>query len=188
MIGYCCILQDLAGASGLHALLQQQSLIQTNPALALLLAANSQGNVAQGRWNEALGTLPIDVLSRHGDPMQSAALASHVAACCPPYMHMEEAAIACHAMTASGPAPMFGNPEIVPSYMNAAGVLPPSLAPETWPGPTERLYQPSVQPPDMPSNLPADAVLADSSGSFPACGPQRHRHLRDLQNARHSPY
>lgn len=188
MLDYCRVVQDLADASSLHALLQQHSLIQTNPALAILLAANSQGNMAQGRWNGDLGTLPTDVLSRHGDPMQSAALASNTAACCSPYMHMEEAATGCHAMPASDSAPMFGNPDLVPSFLNAAGVLPPSMAPETWPGPTEWLYQPSLQPSDMPSNLPADAALADSSGSFPALGPQRHRHLRDLQNARHSPY
>ena len=188
MIGYFRVLQDLAGASSLHALLQQQSLIQTNPALALLLAANSQGNLVQGRWNEALGTLPINVLSRHGDPMQSAVLASNIAASCSPYMHVEEAAIACHAMTASGPAPMFGTPDLVSSYLNAAGILPPSMASETWPGPTDWLNQPSVRPSDLPSTLPVDAALADSSGSFPAPGPQRHRHVRDLQNARHSPY
>lgn len=188
MLDSCHVLQDLAGASSLHALLQQHSLIQTNPALAFLLAANSPGNMAQGRWHEALGTLPTDVLSMHRDPMQTAALASNIAACCSPYMHMEEAAMACHAMTTSGLAPMFGNPDVVPSYLNAAGVLPPSMAPETWPGPTEWLYQPSVRPPDMPSHLPADAALADSSDSFFASGPQRHRHLRDLQNARHSPY
>ena len=155
----------------------------------MLLAANSQGATAQSRWNEALGNLPIEVPSRPADHMQSAALAGTMAARCPPYMHMEEAAIACHAMTASGLAPSFLTPDAMPSYSNAAGLLAPSVAPETWPGLTEWLYQPcGAQQPGIPSTLHAGNAPADSSGSFLGSGPQRHKHLRDMQSARHSPY
>lgn len=190
MLAHCClVLQDFGSATGLHALLQQHSLLQSHPALAMLLAANSQGAMGQSRWNEALCNLPIEVPSRPADHMQSAALASTMTARCPPYMHMEEAAIACHAMTASGLAPSFVTPDIMPSYSNAAGLLAPSMAPETWPGLTDWLYQSSgPQQPTVPSNLHADNSLADSSGSFLASGPQRHKHPRDMQSTRHSPY
>lgn len=189
MFSCCLIVQDLASASCLQALLQQHSLLQSNPALAMLLAGNSQGATAQSWWNETLGTLPIQVPSQPADHMQSAALASTMAARCPPYMHMEEAAIACHAMTASGLGPPFVAPDVLPSYLDAAGVMPPSMAPETWPGLTEWLYQPSVpQQPNMPSNVHAENALADSSGSFLGSGPQRHKHLRDMRRARYSPY
>ena len=186
---FCLVLQDFASASGLHALLHQHSLLQSDPALAMLLAAHSRGAMAQNRWNEALGTLPIEVPSRPADHIQSAALASIMATRRPPYMHTEEAAIACHAMTASGLAPSLVTPAIMPGCLNAAGVLPPSMAPETWPGLTEWLYQaPVPQHPNVPSNLHAENAVADFSGSFAEVGPQRHKHLRDMHSARHSPY
>ena len=189
---FCDVLQDFASASGLHALLQQHRLLQSNPALAMLLAANSQGAIVQSRLNEALGALPIEVPSRPAGHMQNAALASTMTVRCSPYMHMEEAAIACHAMTPSGLAPSFVTPDIMPSYLNtaAAGFLPPRMGPETWPGLAEWLYQPSVpqQPNTIPSSLHAENAPADSSGEFVGSGPQRHKHLRAMQSARHSPY
>ena len=176
------VLQDYVSAPGLHALLQQQSLLRSNPALAILLAANSQG-----RWHE--GMLPTDVPIGPEDHVQSAALASNMAACCHPYMHMEEAAIACQAMTVADLALPFTPQGVVPNYLNA-GIMDPSMAQEPWPGlMTDGLYEPSVPPQtDTVSYLHSEGPLAQSFGNFLASGPQRNKHVRDTRSTRHSPY
>ena len=174
------LLQDSASVAGLYALLQQQSLIQSNPTLAILLAAN---NLAQGNWNSG-GALPMSrPMTMASDPGQAAALASSIAATCHPYTHVEDAVMACHAMTASDLVPPFTSCDTVPNYLNAGSVMAPMAE---WP------YQPAVATPQPevpgPFSLHTEYGLADSLESFPGCGPQRHNHVREMRSARHSPY
>ncbi|KAL3139742.1 hypothetical protein ABBQ38_004047 [Trebouxia sp. C0009 RCD-2024] len=165
---------DAASISGLYSLLQQQGLIQSNPALAVLLAANG---MAQGNWHGG-GALPV---SRPTDAGQAAALASTIAASCHPYTRVEDAVMACHATTASDLVPLFTSRDTVPNYLNAASVMA-TMA--DWP------CQPAVPPPqpDVPFNLHTEYGFADSLDSFLASGPQRHNHVTDMRSARHSPY
>ena len=168
------VLQHSASTSGLYALLQQQSLIQSNPALAFLLAANS---LAQCNWNER--ALATDVPSRPRDALQAASLASTIEATCHPYTYLENAAIACHAITAPDLAPPFTTCDIVPNHLSAGFMAP--LA--DWP------YQLPVPPqPEVARNLHAEYGLEESPGSYLGSGPQRHNHLKDMRAVRHSPY
>lgn len=165
--------QEAASVSGLYSLLQQQGLIQSNPALAVLLAAHG---IVQGSWLGG-GALP---LSRPTDAGQAAALASTIAASCHPYTRVEDTVMACHAMTASDLVP-FTSRDTMPNYLNAASVMA-TMA--DWP------YQPAVPPPqpDVPFNLHREHGLADSLDSYLGSGPQRHNHVTNMRSARHSPY
>ena len=179
------VLQGFASPAGLQALLQlanplvSQSLVSSNPALALLLAANAQSNAAaRVGWPDSL--LPTDAPSFTPavSYLQHAALASS--------LHREEAAVTHPHVTAADLASHYMTNEMAVSYLNAAGLMTPRMASEPWLGLTDGLYQPSVpSQPHMPSNLHAGDVPPEAALGF---GPQRHSHVRDIRHSRHSPY
>ena len=190
------LLQGLSSTTGLQTLLQLSnplvtpSLINTNPGLALLLAANSQGSAAlRGGWGDS--SLPMDMPACTAAYLRHAALASSMAPYGNPGMHTEEAAMAHHYMTASELASQYMANDTFPNYLSATGFVGPRLAPQPWLDLADGLYQPSVPlPPHISSNLHVENALSEAviSGNHLCFGPQRHGHARDVRHARHSPY
>ena len=192
-------LQGSPASLGLHTLLQlsqplvPQTILDTNPALALLLAANSQAAnnqlVARGPWGDSM--LPMDMASMAPAFMHNAALASSMAACCNPSMHTQEDALAPEHMPSSNFASQFMVPSAAGNSMTHAGGILPRMAMDPWQGLTEGLYQPVVPPPtQVPSSLHVTDAISEASVSMThlGFGPQRHNHGRDIRHARHSPY
>lgn len=165
------------------------SLINTTPTLALLLAANAQGNAAaRGAWND--GPVPGDLPATPQAYLQHAALASSMAAGSHPLMHREEAAMADHHLTASDLASHYMSHDLVPTYINSAAFLP-QMAPEPWLGLTDGLFQSSVPTlPPVSSSLHVPTALqeATAAATLLGFGPQRHNQIRDIRYGRHSPY
>ena len=191
------LLQGLSSTlTGLQTLLQLSnplitpSLINTNPALALLLAANSQGSAAlRGGWADA--TLPMDMPACTAAYLRHAALANSMTGNGGSGMHREEAAMAHHHMPASALASQYMTNDMMPSYMNATGFLGPSFAAEPMLGLGDGLYQPPVPlPAHASSNLHAENAVSEAmfSGKCLGFGPQRHGNATDIRHARHSPY
>jgi len=195
------LVQDMSSALDLHSLLLGNPLDSLNnqAALALLLAANSQGSAAA----RSAGTptwhinVPTDFSA-----IAPAHLRAHILATSgsdtsgPPYLHNEEAVLAQHHWTGWNSRRMGPSLNVGQLSVPDAATLPAALP--GWPGAADSMYQPAVPSmlfrnnintlvPDVPDVQMAGAQPEPCEMSF-GHGPRRHSNIRDVQYVRHSPY
>ncbi len=186
-------MQDLSGASSLHSLLANplasHAMNTSQAALALLLAANSQGNAAMGpagtpAWNLGPRTMPGEILAGAPAYLQAAVLANTPIG--GPRLHNEEAMLAQHQHLLGFSSGMLAN-GVTAGPANAIDLM----ALQSWLGMTEGLYQPAVPSTTV---LPNPLIVPMADSEPPACdmcfgyGPLRHNNARDMGVTRHSPY
>lgn len=194
--------QDMSNPADVHSLLVNPlDVLNNQAALALLLAANRQGNAAvrsagMPTWHSNVPTGFSPIAHAY---LQASILATRgPAASGSPYLHNEEAVLD-HRQRA------VWNSRCMGTSLNAAGLsvpdaatLPPAVP--GWPGAADSMYTyhpalPSMFPgnnvtslvPDVPDVQMAGAQSEPCEMAF-GHGPRRHSNMRDVQHARHTPY
>lgn len=195
-------MSGLSDPVDLHSLIvnplrAQNSITTSQAAIALLLAANSQGNSPMGVPAAPAYNPPAMLAdtSPVAPPYLQAAILAHSlsSAGCNPALHLEEAILAQQAMAGMHNR-MLPN-GMHASQLNSHDVTLLSADFERWLCSTGGLHQLSVSPPyatDTALNA-HNLHMVDSQpnacvGLDPGFGPQRQHSMRDIRYTRHNPY